>query len=155
MSTIYLDSSALVKRYTQEIGSQWVRELIKPGPGKRVITAEFTLAEVAAAINAKYRAPKGLTLQERDQVLATFAHHCQNDYHLIAVDRKIVNLAVMLTGQYRLRGYDAIHLASALSIFKQLKNVGLSSFQIIAADKDLLAAAAAEGLATDNPNNHP
>jgi hypothetical protein len=54
-----------------------------------------------------------------------------------------------------LRGYDAIHLASALTVFRKLKVAGLSSFQIIAADKDLLAAAAAEGLATDNPNNHP
>lgn len=154
MSTIYLDASALVKRYTSEPGSQWLREMIKPGFNKRFLTAEFTLAEVAAAINAKHRAPRGLTVQERDQTLATFAHHCQNEYQLIAVDRNMVNFAVMLTGQYRLRGYDAIHLASALTIFRKLKNAGLSSFQIIAADKDLLAAASAEGLITDNPNDH-
>ncbi len=50
MSTLYLDASALVKRYSSEIGSTWVETQVDPAPGHSLVTAEFTMAEVAAAI---------------------------------------------------------------------------------------------------------
>ena len=56
---------------------------------------------------------------------------------------------------HRLRGYDAIQLATALMTNETLTAAGLPSLIFIAADDDLLAAARDEGLAADNPNNYP
>jgi hypothetical protein len=66
----YLDASALVKRYVDEIGSAWVRDLSEPRSGDTVLLAEITLAEVAAALAAKQRWPRGITLEQRDRALA-------------------------------------------------------------------------------------
>lgn len=59
------------------------------------------------------------------------------------------------TQNHRLRGYDAIHLATALTVNAALTAANLPPLIFVAADDDLLAAARAEGLATENPNYHP
>lgn len=70
MTTFYLDASALVKRYSPERGSAWVETLTTRSPENSFVTAEFTMAEAAAAFAAKHRAPKGITLKERDDALS-------------------------------------------------------------------------------------
>jgi len=60
-----------------------------------------------------------------------------------------------LTRHHRLRGYDAIHLTAALTVSDRLYTWELRPLTFVAADNDLLKAARAEGLATENPNDHP
>lgn len=43
MTTYYLDTSALSKRYVQEIGTAWVRALVAPAAGHTLLTARITL----------------------------------------------------------------------------------------------------------------
>ncbi len=121
MSTLYLDTSALVKRYNPEVGSKWVIDLCSRERSNTLITAEFTMAEVAAALAAKHRAPKGITLAQRDAAVSVFLLDCSQQYRLIAVERRIIERAVDLTQHHRLRGYDAIHLATALLTNQQLQ----------------------------------
>lgn len=59
------------------------------------------------------------------------------------------------TKNYRLRGYDAVQLATALDVNATLVAGGLASLTFVAADNDLIAAARGEGLHTENPNLHP
>jgi predicted nucleic acid-binding protein len=113
------------------------------------------MAEVGAALAVKHRVPGGITLRERDSALSLFLSHCQSEYELISVSRLIVDLAVRLTQDHKLRGYDAVQLASALVTNQTFTAAGLSSLTFIAADSDLLTAAQAEGLSIDNPNLHP
>ncbi|MFN8496779.1 MAG: hypothetical protein U0641_02905 [Anaerolineae bacterium] len=56
--------------------------------------------------------------------------------------------------RHRLRGYDAIQLATAVDVHETALAAGLSEMMFIAADDDLIAAAHAEGLGADNPNHH-
>jgi predicted nucleic acid-binding protein len=155
VSYFYLDASAIVKRYSPETGSAWIRSLIDPLSGHVLALSEITLAEVAAALAVKHRVPGGITQQERDSALSLFLSHCQSEYELISVSRLIVDLAVRLTQEHKLRGYDAVQLASALVTSQAFTAAGLSSLTFIAADGDLLTAAQAEGLSIDNPNLHP
>jgi hypothetical protein len=67
----------------------------------------------------------------------------------------MVSQAVALTQNHRLRGYDAIQLATALELNATLNAAGLRTLVFITADIDLSAAAQAEGLVADRPNNHP
>jgi predicted nucleic acid-binding protein len=61
VSHFYLDASAVVKRYSLETGSFWVKALTDPTAGHTIVLGEITLAEVAAALAAKHRAPGGIT----------------------------------------------------------------------------------------------
>ena len=115
---------------------------------------EITFAEVAAALAAKHRAAGGITQQERDDAIALFLSHCDTQYELIAIGRSIIDRAVSLTQSHKLRGYDAVLLATALISNGILTATGLSHLTFVAADDDLVAAARAEGLAAENPNLH-
>ncbi|MEA3346308.1 MAG: type II toxin-antitoxin system VapC family toxin [Chloroflexota bacterium] len=87
MTAYYLDASALVKRYAEEPGSDWILRIVE------------------------------------------------------------------LTQDHRLRGYDAVQLATALVTNAELVAQEYLPLIFIAGDEDLLAAAEAEYLSTENPLN--
>ncbi len=152
--TFYLDASALVKRYITEAGTAWVEAICADEAGHAIATAQIGLVEVAAAFAAKQRG-HFITSAEYDQALANLIYDAQQRYKLVGVDQTMVNSGIQLTRRQKLRGYDAIHLACALALNAPLVAKGLSPLTFACADNDLLAAATAEGLSTDNPNNYP
>ena len=153
MAIYFLDTSALVKRMIPEEGSAWVTELCEAGR-HQIFIAEVAMAEVAAALASKARAHEGINIAERDRALGTFLSDCDRQYRLIASTRSIINLAVELTQRNRLRGYDAIQLANAISLNDSRVSANLSPLHFITADRDLITAATQEGLLSDNPNEH-
>ena len=154
MSYFYLDSSALTKRYLPEKGTTWVRALTDPATGHTVAIAQITRVEVAAALASRHRVPNGLTLVERDNAVGLLLQHCDTEYYIVAWEATTISRAVTLTQNYRLRGYDAVQLATALVMNEALLAAGLHGLTLLSADDDLNAAAQAEGLATENPNDH-
>jgi len=150
----YLDASALVKRYTTETGSEWVQNLCQPGTDTLIATARITRAEAAAAFASKFR-QGGLSQTHYTQVLQDLAHDFTHQYLLVEIDQTLVDLAVDRTQRQKLRGYDAVQLAAALTLRGLLPQASNTPFTFIAADDDLLESARNEGLATDNPNQHP
>lgn len=46
MADYYADSSVLVKRHVNEIGSTWVRALVDPAAGNVMITSRVSIVEV-------------------------------------------------------------------------------------------------------------
>jgi predicted nucleic acid-binding protein len=151
MNTYFFDASALVKRYLTEIGSKWVQTLIDSSAEDVVAVAEITRVEVAAALAARHRAPGGLSLRHRDQSVALLLKHFDLEYQITALDSLTIARAVELTQNHRLRGYDAVQLATALAANHALIALGLPPLVFVAADNDLLAAAQLEGLAIENP----
>jgi len=81
--------------------------------------------------------------------------HFDNEYLIIPVTDAVVEQAVQLTQRHRLRGYDAMQLALGLDAHATTVAAGLPALTFVAADDDLLAAASAEGLVTENPLAHP
>jgi hypothetical protein len=73
---------------------------------------------------------------------------------LLPVDRPVIDRAVTLTQNHRLRGYDAVQLATALVSSDTLQEQNLSAPIFVASDTDLLSAATAESLAVENPLVH-
>lgn len=153
MTTYYLDSSALVKRYAVEIGTAWVRMLCEQADNV-IAVALFGLAEVAAAVNGKLRG-KAIDSATSDAILNDLKADAVAQYSLLDVDQFVVDEAMDLTGRHRLRGYDAIHLASALRLNRALTELQLPPLILVSADGDLLKAAQGEHLAIENPNEHP
>ena len=53
MKTYFFDTSALVKRYISEIGSNWVRTVTDPEEGNGIILARITWVEMVSAYMVK------------------------------------------------------------------------------------------------------
>jgi uncharacterized protein len=152
MTTFYLDSSALVKRYAIEVGTAWVRTLNEQGDNV-IVVALFGLAEVAAAVNGKRR---GGAIDEAASkaILNDLKADAAAQYSLLDVDQFVVDEAIDLTSRHRLRGYDVIHLACALRLNRALTELQLPPLILVSADSDLLRAAQGEHLIIENPSDH-
>ena len=55
MTIYFVDSSALVKRYINEIGSAWVLSLCDPALNNDILIAAITSVEIVAAITRRSR----------------------------------------------------------------------------------------------------
>ena len=151
MVSYFLDTSAIVKRYIREAGSNWFNVQSDFADESPIFICEITLAETAAALAAKQRASDGITEQQRDSALDLFLKHGVDEYSLIAVNREIINQAVVLTQTHKLRGCDSIQLAAALLVNKTLTSAEFAPLTFVAADSDLLQAADVAGLQGINP----
>jgi uncharacterized protein len=107
---LYLDTSALVKRYVEERGSEDVLDWIELA--ETIGTGLITRAEVAAAITRATRL-KHLTVQISDKALDKFRLEWDS-FHRLPINEVLIARADFLACQHDLRGYDAIHLATAL-----------------------------------------
>ena len=154
MTEYYLDASALVKRYADEAGSDWIRQITDREAGHTILLTDITLAEVAAALAAKHRAPGGITQEQRERALSRFLQDCDEHFLLLPVDRSVIDRAVALTQNHRLRGYDAVQLATALVTSDTLQVQNLPAPIFVASDSDLLSAATTEELPVENPLVH-
>lgn len=154
MTTYYADSSALVKRYVTEVGSARVQTICEPGAGHTIALGHLGLAEVAAALAVKYRQGV-LDKPVYDGLLRDLLRDSRDQYWLVDVDQTMVIQAIALTRRQKLRGYDAIHLACALFLENTLLAQNLAPLVFLSADQELIEAAQAEGLTTDNPNDFP
>lgn len=140
MTTYYLDSSALVKRYVSEVGSGWVQALCDSRSGHVMALAHIGLVEVAAALGVKHR--QGFLPESvLDGLLRDLQRDSFNQYWLIDVDQQMVLQAMTLTRRQKLRGYDAVHLACALFLQETLTSQALPPPIFLSADRDLLSAA--------------
>ena len=106
MTTYFLDSSALVKRYALETGTAWVSSLCDLSNSHTILIANVTIVEVAAALASKQRSQE-ITTEEHGQVMQDFIRDVSSQYQVLGVDQRVITLGVELTGRQKLRGYDA------------------------------------------------
>lgn len=146
----YFDSSATVKRYASEKGSHWIKEIVEPGAGNIIYISQIGVVEIAAALSRKVRTQE-LTRENYEAALQLFLADVQNEEYITAnLNDAIIQLAVELTKRHPLRGYDAVHLATALSLNTALVDSGAPTIVVVTADRILREAARAEGLLAEN-----
>lgn len=135
---VYLDASALVKRFVAETGSAEVGLLIQEA--QLAGTSLISRAEIAAAFARVVR--MGLqSRQEMAGVLQTFRKNWP-DLLRLGLTEAVVARADTLAWEHGLRGYDAVHLATALSWEEAIgEPVVLATF-----DRELWQAGRAAGL---------
>jgi uncharacterized protein len=154
MTTYYLDTSAAVKLYVSEIGSRWLRSLFV-GPRPPVaVTSHLLRVEMWSAFARRLR-ERSVTPDEYTAICDLFAEDRQNLYRFVPVNEAAIRSACAYVERHPLRASDAIHLGSALNVNHQLMGAERPGLIFLCADDRLLQAAAAEGLAVDNPNDHP
>lgn len=154
MAAYFFDSSALVKRYAKEVGSGWTINLLRPSAKNPLYASSIALVEVTAAL-ARRRQGGTLSATRANKSIFRFQRNLGKQFFLVAVSASILAEAAKLADRYALRGYDAVQLATALDANRERLSKGLSSITLISADNELNNAALTEGLAVDNPNDHP
>lgn len=152
MVNYYLDTSALLKRYVNEVGSQWVKGQIDHA--SLLISSQLLIVEVTSALNRRIR-EKTLNPTEYRRLRTIFRDDCRTSYQIITLVYPVFDLACKLLERRPLRSYDAIHLATALTAHQSLQARDLPGLTFVSADDRLNAAASAEGLPVDNPLDHP
>lgn len=149
MSTYFLDTSALAKRYLNEQGSSWIIDLTHTNAGNDIIVCDLTAVEFFSSLARRQRegiiAPEAV-LKLQKQFVADF----ERQYLSMDLKEPVLIRARDLVSSHPLRSLDAIQLASALEATSILNE----PMTFVSADKNLLAVAASEGFATDNPNDH-
>lgn len=156
MPTYFLDTSALVKRHVAEPGHAWMRALCNPRVGNTIVVAEIALVEVVATFSRMVReTPPRLTLARRDRVITDFEARFLRQYTIVQIDRVLLTRAATLCRTHPLRAYDAVQLACALARRDDDLAAGNPAPILVCSDANLLAVAATEGLAVENPNRYP
>lgn len=141
----YFDSSAVVKRYAEEKGSQWVVR-ITDSAVDAIYISQIGIVEIAAALSRKRRT-RELTAEAYEAALFLFLDEVRREiFGVMPVQDEVVQGAIRLTQRHALRGYDAVQLASALTLNGGLVAAGLSPLVFVSADAALCQAAEAEGL---------
>jgi uncharacterized protein len=154
MTHYFFDSSALVKRYTKEVGTAWVQSITVTSSGNTIIIADITSIEIMSAIARLSRDGK-IKLRIAKSIRLLVDQHLNTEYISVQMSDKIVIHSKDLIYKYPLRAYDAVQLASALEANARLNTSGLSPVTFVSADTRLLGAASKEGLTIDNPDLHP
>lgn len=141
---IYWDSSALIKKYLKEDGSDTVLQWLSIDPV--LTTSQLTYAEVHATFARK--------LRNKDISPKTYEGTCslfESDWKAMVIvrmeDKLLPKISSLLT-RHPLRGADSVHLASALYVSEYSR---CKSLPFACADKKLLQAAIDEGLSEWNP----
>ena len=131
---LYLDTSSLVKLYVEEPGSQGVRGLVE--------TAEI----VATSVLAYPEARAALARRRREKSLTPASHRAAKaaldaDWpRLLSVEvaEPLARQAGDLAERHRLRGFDALHLGSYLTLATEFRG---EDVRFSSADKALAGAA--------------
>lgn len=140
---IYFDSSALVKRYIEEKGSDKVNALLRESS----VSAASRLAypEILAAMTRRHRA-KGIETEAFERVRKAF----KDDWAFLTVielHHQVFRFVDEMIAKYALKGTDSVHLSSALWLKKATKG----DVVFVACDLELIKAAKAEKLKVFNP----
>lgn len=107
---LYLDTSALVKLYVREVGSVRVRNWLKRSTA--AATSVVAYAEARAAFARLRR--EGLTNPRRHRERVAQLNADWESFMRIELTASVLRLAGETAETYELRGFDSIHLASAL-----------------------------------------
>ena len=135
---LYADTSALIKKYVKEAGSE---QVIAHFSQYLIIgTAALTQAEMASAMSKAVR----LRWVEESEIIVAWQDFLSHwpSYIRFPVSAGVVEGAASIAWRHGLPAYDSVHLASALA----WKNVTGDQVVFACYDARLLKAARQEGL---------
>jgi predicted nucleic acid-binding protein len=109
----FFDSSALVKAYIVETGTNWVRHILDD-PQNRISICALAEVEVVSALTRRFN-EGDLSQLELDQACDELRQDSAT-YLLVDVTTQILETAVANARNHSLRAYDAVQLAAAITV---------------------------------------
>lgn len=149
MALYYLETSALVKLYVYEPGTERLVNLAASGAGNRFAILSLAQVEFRSAIRRQQRGGE-ISKSDADELIDSFRQHAEGRFVVQPFTESLLDVALALIDGYPLRGFDAIQLAGYL----MLRSVsGAEEPVFVCADKALLSAARNEGCPILDPNS--
>lgn len=148
MNLYYLDSSAWVKLYLTEHGTDEVVCLFNELSREQLASTGSGYVEVASALARQQTVRKldAHTLYQLQQQLKAD----WNDITEVSITAELIDQAARIAERYKLRGADSIHLSAAL-IFQSMLQQTNQVVTLVTSDMELLQAAQAAGLLAQDP----
>ena len=147
MALYYLETSALVKLYVYEPGTDLLVDLTN-GPGHRFAIMSLAQVEFRAAIRRRQRSGE-IPRSSADELIEAFRQHSEGIFLIQPLSDSLLEVAFALIDGYALKGYDAMQLGGHL-LLRSISGADEPIF--VCADKALLSAAQNEGCIVLDPS---
>ena len=138
MPLYYLDTSALVKLYVREPGTERLLSLADRASESRLAILALAQVELRSAVRRRERSGE-IPAAVATQLLDVFKRHIEGRFITQAVTDFVLDLASMLVDRYALRAFDAVQLAGYLAL---KSSAGSDVPVFVCSDRELLDAAA-------------
>jgi len=148
---IFFDTSALVKAYIDEPGSDAVRELLRDG-NERLVLSDHVAVETLATLAYKRR-DQAINSSRYKRARAAFFEDYGREFLLAPVTQEVVHTAMQLAHDHRKLGVgsiDLIHIATAMQIRAEWSP---PSITVACADRSMRLLASAAGFQVFDPEN--
>src|SRR6266536_3128977 len=148
---LYVDTSALMKRYLHEVGSARIAALLQT---ETSAVSSIVRVEVASTLGRRAR-EGGISPELRDEIYTQFLKDLSATIVVEADETVLVraaNLVRTSPAAVPLRSLDAIHLASALQVFEDFASDHGHDLAFVTADRQLRRAAEYAGLRSIDPD---
>jgi len=152
LTHIYLDASALVKRFRIEVGSEVVNDTVERGLAhapRRLIVSALTTLETLSILNRR-RNEAQIPLQDFLPSLRGVIQEIKRFSYYLAVNDYLLLSSAQYTIKHNINSADAIHVAILLSLRAVLQQ-SEDTLICLAADKRLVRAVRAEGITVIDP----
>jgi predicted nucleic acid-binding protein len=146
LTLFYLDASAWAKRYFLEPGSEWMLKLFRSHD--QLACCSLGYVELVATLARRANVRKRTVLTEID--LKSLLDEHWLEFVEVPLDAPVIELARALAWEKRLRGADAVHLASA-DVLRQRLAKRAMNLKLVTADDEMVAAARSIHLDVINP----
>ncbi len=147
MAVYYLETSALVKLYVYEPGTERLIALTAGDAGHRFAILSIAQVEFRSAIRRRQRGGE-IPASVANELIESFRRHAEGKFLIQPFSDTLLDVALALIDGYALRGFDAIQLAGYLLL---RSTSGTEEPVFVCADKALLSTARNEGCTVLDP----
>ena len=148
MASVYLDTSALIKRYIEEEGTERILEVTDDLDGVQVIILDITPLEARSAVRRRQR-EGDISGADAERILNQIEEDGSSLFLVQPSTSAVIEEAARLIDRHPLRACDALQLAGCLMTRDNVP--GPLTFSC--ADARLCGAAELEGLTVLNPTS--
>jgi predicted nucleic acid-binding protein len=153
---LYLDSSVLAKRYSDEKGSRAVRARFQSG--EKIFTSMLSFAEVQSSIARKFR-DEGLGAEKFHKLRENFMEDWLFSLNVLNMDASTMSELPRLVEKFSLRAGDAIQLSAACwlrdkNLSRTRHNQRAETVEFGVSDRHLAKIAEECGFKIFNPEGH-
>jgi predicted nucleic acid-binding protein len=149
LALYYLETSALVKLYVYEPGTERLLNLTGSDAGHRFAILSLAQVEFRSAIRRQQRVGE-ISGSAANDLIESFRQHSEGKFVVQPFTESLLDVALALIDGYPLRGYDAMQLAGYL-VLRSIS--GPEDPVFVCADKTLLSAARNEGCLVLDPSS--
>jgi predicted nucleic acid-binding protein len=140
----FFDTSALVKRYHEEEGTDTVDEILDRD-GVKVLISSLIVIETVSAFRRKYNRGE-VSESEMEQLIAVFFQEALDEFLILPMEESLLNFSFELVLDDDLRTLDSLQLSAGLSLAQEVDDV-----VFVTADDDLAETGEQHNLETVVP----